>query len=83
MKRLFRWASHLSALLSAVLLVATCVLWVRSYRLADCVKLQWVNGTSTRWEPDRVFSGRGEVSLTRDTCTWTRSGAAAEFIARM
>ena len=31
MRRLFRWAFNVAAAVSAVLFVATCVLWVRSY----------------------------------------------------
>ena len=39
MRRLLRWAFNLCAVVSAVLFVATCVLWVRSYRVRD--SLSW------------------------------------------
>ena len=37
MRRLLRWAFNFAALVSAVLFVATCVLWVRSHRGGDSV----------------------------------------------
>jgi hypothetical protein len=39
MKRLPRWAFNFAAAVSAVLLVAACVLWFESYRVLICVTL--------------------------------------------
>ena len=36
-RRLFRWTFNFAAAVSAVLLVATCVLWFESYRVLICV----------------------------------------------
>ena len=40
LRHLLRWAFNLAAFASALLLVATCVLWVRSYRVTDTFSRQ-------------------------------------------
>jgi hypothetical protein len=57
MRRVLRWAFNATAAVSsAVLFVATCVLWARSYRTMDVLQFQRQSG---RWE---VLSRRGRLS---------------------
>src|SRR5579859_2829443 len=68
MRRLLRWAFNFAALVSALLFVATCVMWVRSYwagyEVSRAVKKECV----------AVGSGRGVVFFER-----IREGFLVEF----
>ena len=45
MRRLLRWAFNFAAVVSALLFVATCLLWVRSYRRFDrCIVCRLASG---------------------------------------
>jgi len=68
MKRLLRWMFNFAAAVSALLLVATCVLWVRSYWDGDVGREEWEEVTPTRRmcvfsEPGR-FGGEIETAET-------------------
>ena len=47
MRRLLRWAFNSAAVVSAVLLLATCVLWVRSHHAHDVIR--WAGPGSRLW----------------------------------
>ena len=58
MRRLLRWAFNFAGAMSAALLVATCVLWARSYFAAEVVC--WVQGVPRRYAsppPYEMVSG--------------------------
>ena len=73
MKRLRRWAFNGLAAVSALLFVATCVLWVRSYWRADvCI---YKGGDFCR-----VESNRGTVVLSRYSPSSLRGGLGPRFV---
>ena len=69
MRRLLRWAFNLSALVSAVLFVGVCVLWVRSYWWTDLVRYQHADpvqrSANSRPEPGYVRYERGYSGTSR------------------
>ena len=59
MRRLLRWAINGTPAVSALLFVATCVLWVRSYRTADFLPLdRWALG-----QLEQLMVSRGGLQL--------------------
>jgi hypothetical protein len=62
MKRLLRWAFNLATVVSAVLFVATCVLWVRSYWT-----VKELDGVTAIWHAEwKVASSYGELWFEQD-----------------
>jgi len=57
MRRLLRWAFNFAAVVSALLFVATCVLWVRSYWIADALSRFNAPTFREHW----MFLSRGRV----------------------
>jgi hypothetical protein len=82
MRRLIRWAFHLSAVVSALLFVATCGLWVRSYRVADQFGNETGPGSEGSfdegiWRRERsLMCSRGGVRLQDSHMEWLALGGA-------
>ena len=49
MRWVLRWSLNVAAAVSAVLFVATCVLWVRSYWATDGLQLPCITPTLALW----------------------------------
>jgi hypothetical protein len=68
---MFRKLFTFAAVVSAVLCVATCVLWVRSYTVEDTII--WQRSDGGRW----ASTASGRLFLTADVADW--SGEPADF----
>jgi len=71
MKRLLRWTFNIAALVSALLFVAVCVLWVRSGAVSDAVS--WRRADGGRW----VGTAPGHLLAGLDLSDWSRQNPGA------
>ena len=67
MKRLLQWTFNSMAAVSALLFVATCVLWVRSYFAAQRIALSRFDDEKNRtyWTWDEIQIGWGGIGFNR------------------
>ena len=80
MRRLLRWAFNFAAAVSALLFVATCVLWVRSHWRLDSWTRNWPNGTaSVRSFEGRLMYVRDQAAGVTATGTTTLTGPPPGF----
>jgi len=59
MRRILRWAFNGLAAVSAVLLVATCAIWVRSYFTGD----EWIERSTIRYDADWAWTNERQIRV--------------------
>jgi hypothetical protein len=80
MRRLIQWAFNFAAAVSAVLFVATCVLWARSYWKADDVLHRWpIESAGGGGGQTRVYADRGAIFVKWEWTTGQGSTLGRSF----
>ena len=86
MRRFLRWAFNFAAAVSAVLCVGLCVLWVRSYAVADRLGNETGPGSEGSfddgiWRRERsLLCSRGGVQLLDRRLEWLALGGAVRCL---